>query len=186
LELLENIGTELQRRYTFTDVDLFLEANGIATNDFVHGSSKRLYVKDMLKSEAEPLLMRIAGELGLVAVGSDLTNVPANWRDTTQFRLFISHISQDKDEATKLKAALAHHAIAGFVAHEDILPTLAWQDEIERALNTMDCFVSVHTPGFSQSIWTQQEIGFALGRGAKIIRFEIGELPTGFLAKHKH
>lgn len=185
LALLEDVGAELQRRYTFRDVDLFLEAHGVSTAGFDYGNSKRLYTKDVLKSVSEPVLMRIAGELGLIAVSSNLMDVPANWRDTTQFRLFISHISEDKDKATKLKSALTHHAIAGFVAHEDILPTLDWQEEIQRALNTMDGFVSVHTPGFDKSIWTQQEIGFALGRGAKIICFEMGELPTGFLAKHQ-
>jgi hypothetical protein len=54
------------------------------------------------------------------------------------------------------------------VAHEDIHPTLEWQVEIERALYNMDAFLAIHTPGFKDSFWTQQEIGFAVGRGMKI------------------
>jgi hypothetical protein len=77
------------------------------------------------------------------------------------------------------------YAISGFVAHEDILPTLEWQSEIERALYAMDAFIAIHTPGFSASFWTQQEIGFAVARGAKIISFKMGEDPTGFISKHQ-
>jgi len=49
----------------------------------------------------------------------------------------------------------------------------------------MDAFVAVHTPGFKDSVWTQQEISFALGRGTKIISFKMGEDPTGFIGKHQ-
>ena len=77
------------------------------------------------------------------------------------------------------------YGIVGFVAHEDIHPTLEWQIEIERALQAMDAFIAVHTPGFSQSFWTQQEIGFAVGRGTMIISFRMGEDPTGFISKQQ-
>jgi len=184
LDLLEKIGVELQKRYTFQDIDGFLSAHGMAPDGVEHGTSKRLYAKEVLRDVSEPNLLSIATELGLIH-GLDTTEPPANWRGTTQVKLFISHVTDRKDIATRLKYALAFHAIAGFVAHEDIEPTLPWQDEIERALNTMDALVAVHTPGFSKSVWTQQEIGFALGRGTKIISFEMGELPTGFLAKHQ-
>jgi hypothetical protein len=105
--------------------------------------------------------------------------------DTTKFRLFISHIAKDKEKATRLKDCLASYAISGFVAHEDIHPTLEWQWEIERALYTMDAFLAFHTPGFKDSVWTQQEIGFAVGRGVKIISFTMGEDPTGFISKQQ-
>ena len=80
---------------------------------------------------------------------------------------------------------MAPYGIAGFVAHEDILPTLEWQVEIERGLRTMDGFIAVHTLGFSQSYWCQQEVGFALGSGKKIISFKMGEDPTGFISKQQ-
>ena len=46
----------------------------------------------------------------------------------------------------------------------------------------MNAFVSIHTPGFSSSFWSQQEIGFAVAKGVKIIALGMGEDPTGFLA----
>jgi hypothetical protein len=108
-----------------------------------------------------------------------------NWRDTKGLRLFISHISADKDKATRLKSCLLGYGIDAFVAHEDIEPTLEWQSEIEKALGTMDAFIAIHTVGFSKSIWTQQEIGYAVGRGIKIISLQMGEDPTGFISKHQ-
>jgi hypothetical protein len=45
----------------------------------------------------------------------------------------------------------------------------------------MDAFIAVLTPGFSKSVWTQQEIGFAVCRGVKVISFKMGEDPAGFL-----
>jgi hypothetical protein len=49
----------------------------------------------------------------------------------------------------------------------------------------MDAFLAIHTKGFSKSFWTQQEIGFAVARGVKIILFKMDEDPTGFISKHQ-
>jgi hypothetical protein len=106
-------------------------------------------------------------------------------KNTKQFRLFISHISKDKHRAMRLKECLEPYAISGFVAHMDVHPTLEWQLEIDRALNFMDAFIAIHTPGFSSSVWTQQEIGFAIGRGVKVISFKMGEDPTSFKSKQQ-
>lgn len=187
MNLLEKIGSELQQRYTFADIDGFFAALNIDTRHFEYGNSKRIYAKEVLKYAPEEDVLRIADELDLLVGTSRSAAVqpPANWRGTKDFRLFISHISKDKLIATRLKTALARYDIAGFVAHEDIHPTLAWQDEIERGLQTMDAMIAVHTPGFSASIWTQQEVGYALGRGVKVISFKMGEDPTGFIGKHQ-
>jgi hypothetical protein len=132
-------------------------------------------------------ITKILDDLGLehLQVRHDLRVPPRNWCDTQMFRLFISHIAKHKDRATRLKDCLFAYAISGFVAHEDIHPTLEWQKEIERALFTMDAFLAIHTPGFKDSFWTQQEIGFAVGRGVKIISFKMGEDPTGFISKQQ-
>lgn len=189
MHLLEKIGSDLQQRYTCTDIDAFFAALGISTNgiDVACGNSKRVYSKAVLARVSEQDLLRVAFELDFLVEGAISSTVtpPKNWEETQEFRLFISHISKDKQIATRLKHALSKFDIAGFVAHEDIHPTLPWQDEIERALQTMDALVAVHTKGFSASIWTQQEIGYALGRNTKIISFKMDEDPTGFISKHQ-
>jgi TIR domain len=189
MDLLEKVGAELQARYTYVDIDAFFSALGISTTNVDAGNtnSKRVYAKGVLARVPESELLRVASELDLLPVGSTgaVQYPPLNWKDTKAFRLFISHISKDKQIATRLKDALAVHCIAGFVAHEDIHPTQLWQDEVERALQTMDALIAVHTVGFSASMWTQQEVGFALGRGTKVISFKMGEDPTGFIGKHQ-
>lgn len=189
MELLEKVGTELQRRYTFADINAFFAALNINTSNtggFSDYNSKRVYAKAVLASVPEVDLLKVAIELELVTSGSfEAVTPPLNWQHTKAFRLFISHVSKDKLIATRLKGALTQYKIAGFLAHDDIRPTLAWQDEIERGLQTMDALIAVHTPGFKDSTWCQQEVGFALGRGTKVISFMMGESPTGFIGKHQ-
>jgi hypothetical protein len=189
LKLVEAVALELQKRWTFIEIDHYFDACQVDHSAHPHGNygSKRVYSQSVLSSVPDNRVQTIAADLGIIQDGATVGPVepPQNWQSTKRFRLFISHISADKLIATRLKDALTAHEIAGFVAHEDIHPTLAWQDEIERGLRTMDAMVAVHTKGFSASFWTQQEIGFALGRGVKVISFKYGEDPTGFIGKHQ-
>jgi hypothetical protein len=187
LDLTDQIGRELQSRYSYTEIDEFLGAFGLDPPKNVTVNSKWVYSKAALAKVPETMLLKIASELELAVNGTAIgdPSPPRNWANTKLFRLFISHISADNTKATRLKECLAPYAIAGFVAHEDIHPTLEWQSEIERALRSMDAFIAVLTPGFSKSVWTQQEIGFAIGRGVKVISFKMGEDPTGFLSREQ-
>jgi hypothetical protein len=185
LALVDRIGRELQSRYSYGEIDNYLVAFGIQPHQQTI-NSKWVYVKEALAGVDLSVVLRIAHDLdmGGVAAGT-VVAPPQRWASTQDFRLFISHISEDKDKATRLRDCLAPYAINGFIAHIDINPTLLWQDEIERGLLTMDALVAVHTPGFSKSHWTQQEIGAAFGRGVKIISLMMGEAPTGLVSKHQ-
>ena len=99
------------------------------------------------------------------------------------FRLFITHRAQDKSGAAELKAKLSPYGVCGFVAHQDIAPNQIWQSEIERALVSMHALAALITPGFDTSVWSQQEIGFALGRGVPVIPVRVGSDPHGFIAR---
>jgi hypothetical protein len=187
LNLVDKIGRELQSRYSYIEIDNFFHEFGISPPKSVNSNSKWIYSKAALRGASDDIVMRIASELDIVNDTNTgiPTDPPANWKDTPAFRLFISHVSKDKLKATRLKECLATYCISGFVAHEDILPTLEWQIEIERGLRTMDGFIAIHTRGFSQSFWCQQEVGFALGSGKKIVSLKMGEDPTGFISKQQ-
>lgn len=187
LNVIDRIARELQSRYSYSEIDAYLSEFAISPPNDVHVNSKWVYSKAALQGTDLSTLVRMADdlELGTIASIAASQDPPALWKNISQFRLFISHIAKHKDKATRLKTCLASNAISGFVAHEDIHPTLEWQREIERALHCMDAFVAIHTPGFSESFWTQQEIGFAVGRGTKIISLKMGEDPTGFISKHQ-
>jgi hypothetical protein len=149
--------------------------------------SKWAYAKRVLASASNDLVLKVADDLGMnasaIAAGASLP--PSIWQDSAKFKLFISHVSADKEKAMRLRACLEPYSISGFVAHEDITPTSEWERELLRGLHTMDAFLSMHTAGFALSSWTQQEIGFAVCRGVKIISFKMGEDPTGFLASRQ-
>jgi hypothetical protein len=185
LELIDRIGRELQARYSYSDIDVFLAAFGVAPPKEVRANSKWVYSKDALADADEAILTAIAEELELSipSIPSFAITPPQIWQRDDAFRLFISHIAIHKEKAKRLKDTLTPYHIAGFVAHEDITPTLEWQNEIVRALFTMDAMLTIHTRGFSESVWTQQEIGFAMGRGVRVISLRMDEDPRGFIAK---
>jgi TIR domain len=188
LALVDIISIELQRRYTYSEINTYFRAFKIRTpNAWGDFNSKWVYAKHCLSDVSLDVIGKIVDdlELGSTAQLAAQANPPTIWKGTTDFRLFISHLSKDKDKATRLRDCLKLYDIVAFVAHEDIDPTLQWQNEIERALFAMDAMVAIHTPGFANSYWTQQEVGFALGRGIKIISFKMGEDPKGFISKHQ-
>lgn len=104
------------------------------------------------------------------------------WRNGI-YRVFLSHKTEVKREVGELKEALSPYGIASFVAHEDINPTQDWQNEIEAALSTADAFIAILTEGFHDSLWTDQEVGYALARGIPIIALRLGRDPYGFIGK---
>jgi hypothetical protein len=103
--------------------------------------------------------------------------------DDGAYRVFFSHKSEAKTETADLKARLKIFGISCFVAHEDIHPTEAWQEEIENALASMDAFVAVMTASFHDSDWTDQEVGYAVARGVPIVAAKLGRDPYGFIGK---
>ncbi len=124
-------------------------------------------------------------ESGLLLTGEKLVTPQQQSRiwDDNGFRLFISHKSSSKVTANKIKEEVRPFGISAFVAHEDVEPTREWQNEIENALATMDAFVALLTDDFHDSFWTDQEVGFAFGRGVPIIAIKSGLDPYGFIGK---
>lgn len=97
-------------------------------------------------------------------------------------RLFISHKDEHKKEATHLAKKLEGYGISSFVAHDTIEPLEKWQNTIIKGLQSMEIMMVFVTDGFFQSCWTNQEIGFALGRGVPIISLKLEkEAPQGFI-----
>lgn len=124
-------------------------------------------------------------ESGLLAFGARTVLPDAEkriWGDDG-YRLFLSHKTEAKVEAAELKKKLRAFGVSCFVAHEDIQPTQQWQNEIEAALSSMDAVVALMTEKFHDSFWTDQELGFAFGRGVPIVALRLGRDPYGFIGK---
>ncbi|ACB73824.1 toll/interleukin-1 receptor domain-containing protein [Opitutus terrae] len=123
-----------------------------------------------------------SGLLLLPRSSASTTSIKRIWGEAG-FRVFLSHKSVVKRQTAALKERLSLYGISAFVAHADIRPTKAWQDEIENALATMDAFVALMTEDFHQSDWTDQEVGFAFARGIPLIAVNLGRNPYGFIGK---
>ena len=100
-------------------------------------------------------------------------------------RVFVSHTHDLKVVAKEIKDYLERYGAASFVAHEDIEPMREWEDEIEGALFSMNLLVALLTEGFSESKWTDQEVGVAFGRNVPIVPIRMGKDPYGFMGKYQ-
>lgn len=100
-----------------------------------------------------------------------------------KFRLFLSHKTEDKIKASRLKEELKLYGIDCFIAHEDIHPTEEWQEVIKNALFSSDALIGLMTCNFHDSEWTDQEIGCAFGRGIPIVSVRLGKDPYGFIGR---
>ena len=99
------------------------------------------------------------------------------------YLVFLSYESHASADAAKLKAGLEFYGITAFLAHEDIDPTKLWEEEINRALETMNAFVPLLTPEFHDSKWADHEIGYAICRGVPIVPVRLGLDPYGFIGR---
>ena len=188
MALIERLGSELQDRYGFPQAFAFLRAFSLRpSGNFDDFENVKDLVFYALSDAKESVLSEMIDDLGIEALSHISASIqpPSMWADDMKMRVFVSHLSIEKQKATRLRDTLAPYGLSAFVAHEDIEPTLEWQVQIERALHSMELFISMHTPGFQDSVWAQQEIGFAVAKGVKIIAVRMGEDPKGFISKHQ-
>ena len=189
IELIKAIR-EVFSQQAWTDVDVVLTEFGfhpinlyseMQFGDFDEECRKRLRAAtdDVLQEMAAVVLETVPP---FVASFAEEIDAPDLWREG-YIRVFLSHLAEHRQFATDVRRDLHDFAIDGFVAHEDIEVSREWQAEIERALRSAHVFVGLVHEGFSRSWWTQQEVGWALGRGLPVFMIRLGEIPGGFPAK---
>jgi hypothetical protein len=98
---------------------------------------------------------------------------------------FISYSMQDKFVAAEVARALRNLRIEPFLAHDDILVSVAWRDRILSELSTCDLFVPLLSHDFKKSEWCSMECGFILSRpSVTILPLSLdGTFPYGFLSQ---
>lgn len=175
---------EISKRLSAEDwplIDVTLRQFSLPWSDDWRGE-KDAYILKMTEKAADESLVDLALHVGyhfeVTPAGID----PPFWRQG-MLRVFLSHLATHRVFAARLQAALLNLSISAFVAHSDIEPTRDWQTQIETALSTCDALVALLHPNFHQSNWTDQEIGFAMGRGVPVFSVRFGQDPYGFIGR---
>lgn len=170
------------RNESWALIDLTLKQFGLPVDNSYNGDNST-YILQMINQASDEVLIELAQHLGFVLESPTASYIePAFWRKG-MFRLFISHLAVHRKWAGEFQTALLPYGISGFVAHNDIEPTTEWQNQIETALSTCDALVALLHEKFHESKWTDQEVGFAMGRGVPVYSVHFGEAPYGFIGR---
>lgn len=100
-------------------------------------------------------------------------------------RVFLSYSSKDKKLVGDIKQSLESLGFEVFLAHEDIEPSLEWQEEIIKNLRTCDIFIPIVNENYKKSNWTDQESGFAVALEKLVVPIDVGLVPYGFIGKYQ-
>ena len=101
-------------------------------------------------------------------------------------RVFVSHRDKHKILATELAESLEKFGISSFVAHDTIEATKEWRREILQGLESMEIMLVFLTDDFHESSFTNQEVGYALGRNVPILSLKLGKNdPPGFIGNEQ-
>lgn len=172
------------------DIDLTLEEFGFPTTDGDFSDTTE-YVQEMLRyGGSDESLAQLDDYLHPTATAPAVVQ-PQPFDDASSpwsgqgFRLFVSHVSDYAAHAGRLRTELAKRSIDAFVAHDSIEPTDEWQEVIRHALRSCDACLAFLTPGFKDSNWTDQEIGFCMARDLLVIPVQYGLTPYGFLGRYQ-
>ena len=173
--------------YEWADIDLILGQFHLPTSISWSGS-KNEYVIHHIQKALSGSLKELRDFLIENTVDDSIKNTNSFeekiWLPK-KFKIFFGHLSEDKKLVTEVKQKLISYGIDCFVAHEDIHPTLEWQNIIELGLQSCDAMAVFLTKNFHASAWTDQEVGFCLARRVLIIPLKIETNPYGFIGKYQ-
>lgn len=178
--------TEISERYSeeaWHLIDLTLQEFGYETSGF--GGTRREHIVGVLRANpADEPLIALAKHCG-ASIPDDIepSKIDPPFWQPGMFRVFISHLSAHRAAAARLQQAFERYGISCFVAHNDIEPSEEWQLQIETALASCDALIAILHNGFHASNWTDQEIGYVMGRKLPIFTLMIDEAPYGFIGR---
>ena len=146
------------------------------------GGPKDGYLLQMMNAAPDQTLVDLARHVGFALNEISVPAAAPFWQEG-MFRLFVSHLAAHRSSAANLQEVLLEYGISCFVAHNDIEPTQEWQTQIEAALATCHSLVALLHDGFHASYWTDQEVGFAMGRAVPVFAVRYGQDPYGFIGR---
>ncbi len=110
-------------------IDLTLKQFNLPISNSWDGDSSS-YVMRMVENAPDKTVIELSQHLGFDLKISRTSNIEPDFWDDGMFRLFISHLAANKKTAANLQDALREFGISSFVAHNDIMPTTEWEDQM--------------------------------------------------------
>ena len=175
----------------WTEIDVILTSFGLTGLDLEYNPDYGI-VHAQCRSSIQATDGKTLIELAEHVLGETISPEPVSGRSidraddlwgTGIVRVFISHLATERAFVGEVSEELARIGICSFVAPDSIDVTQEWQHEIERALRSADVLAGLVHPHFYDSYWTQQEVGWALGREIPVVLIGLGEAPRGFPAR---
>lgn len=187
ISLIKNVATRLATMEALTATILLREFNWPFAW-FLEGNfdEKSRAVVDFLQSQEESVLAEIDEHINRMTDVS--MSYEAKEKDQhARIRIFMSHKKEYRQIASEFKRLLDYECFDTFVAHEDIQDNELWKDSIKRDLTNTNVFVALVTDDFEQSVWCQQEVGWAVARNILTmgINFREPVPPLGFLGEQQ-
>lgn len=179
ISLIRESATLLDK-HDWAEIDLVLEQHGLPTSNYDVPDTKSAYIINMIKNSLDEDLDKLHGYLIGEVASSLVRHSP--WSGD-QLRLFCSHLAQYKQVVGQVGERLAKYGVEPFVAHDSIEPSTEWASVIEAALADCDAMIVFLHPGFQESHWCDQEVGWAFGRKRPILPLNYGFDPYGFIGK---
>ena len=165
--------------------DSVFEALGVGTGRSFERSRTHWAVKDVDLFEVTTRLLHQAGNVPVVLTTEEMNRVWGEGRQRKKLA-FLSHRASCRRQVAQVREHLESQGLRCFVAHEDVNPSKIWQDEILKALNTMDVFVGFVTDDFHGGGWPDQEVGYACQRGVPRVLVKVeGADPIGMVAREQ-
>jgi hypothetical protein len=176
VDLIREAAVLLAKR-GFPEIDLVLEQFGRPTAGHAYFADDA-YCIEMIKDAPDEELRTLHQYL----VGETHAAEPQQWK-AGHLRLFMSHLAVHQQAVGLIGEFLGSVGIDAFVAHTSIEPSAEWQNVIESSLRTCDAMAVFLHPGFQESNWCDQEVGFALARRVPVLPLNFGINPYGFMGK---
>ena len=173
------------------DVDLTLREFDLPTSDTWGGDDRQAYVLSMIEAVRDVEALRQLDSYLHPSASPSPPPEPETFGQPSEawtgigLRLFVSHVHAYAAPAAMLRTELAKRSVDAFVAHDSIEPTAEWQKVIVSALRSCEACVALLTPGFRESVWCDQELGFCMARDLLVIPLEYGQTPYGFLGAYQ-
>lgn len=189
-------ATESLRAHPWSEIQLTLREFGIDTFDLIGWDSPGVdeYCTERLGTASNDVL----SELHEFLFGEDASSVGLRrldpeslWSSNLPGRVFLCHTHDQRSLVTDVKMHLgASYGIDAFVAHDDISPSHEWRNTIKLALTSCHMMAAFVLPGFHESQWCDQEVGWCLARGIPIlpvrpVGFDRSNSRDGFLEEHQ-